>query len=164
MTENKLMDDLHRRMLRTYHALCTRLGLTADARAAMLEAYGVTSSRDLDTHDLVDLCARLSSECCQTKADHELDTLRKRCMAAIGAYLRRMGAAEGVAIIKGIACRIAGKERFNQIPRERLRSIIYTFRDKVKTIERTEEVLSHPILVEGCVINIHQPKPNNNGN
>ena len=62
MKENKTMDTIHRQLLKKFHTLCSVLGMTADEKQSLIEAYGVESSRDIDTHDLVDICAKLSKQ------------------------------------------------------------------------------------------------------
>lgn len=126
MTENKTMDSIHRGLLKKYHTLCSRLGLTEDEKRAIAQSYGVESSRDIDTHDLVDICAKLSA-----KAEPELTALRRRAMASIGAYLRSEGKHENASIIKGIALRATGYAAFHEIPKERLRNLIYLFNKRM---------------------------------
>jgi len=48
-------------------------------------------------------------------------------MAAIGAYLRRIGYTENSETIKAVACRAAGYDNFNRIPVSRLREVYYEF-------------------------------------
>ncbi len=47
------------------------------------------SSADIDTHALIDVCASLSKQLEGDKGD-QMDKLRKRAMAAIGGYLRKI--------------------------------------------------------------------------
>lgn len=129
------MDGIHRGLLKKFHTLCGILGIDECGKRAIIESYGVESSRDMDTHDLVDICAKLSDRATGGRSS-ELDRLRKRAMAAIGAYLLRCaGRQSDASLIKSIACRATGYKDFNKIPRERLRNIIYTFNDKVKDAE-----------------------------
>lgn len=132
MTETKTMDKIHRDILKKYHTLCSLLGLTSDEKDAILESYEVESSCDLDTHDLIDICARLSEQLERSRGKEPLDKMRKRAMAAIGGWLKAEGKYSNVSIIKGIACRSTGYGDFNKIPRERLRNLIYGFNKKVK--------------------------------
>ena len=99
------------------------------------------SSRDIDTHDLVDICGTLSAEV-NKKEGNDIDKLRKRCMASIGAWLRSEGKYQNADIIKGIACRATGHDEFNKIPRERLRNLIATFNNKVKDAEAVGRIVS----------------------
>ena len=50
MAENKTMDKIHRDILKKFHTLCSVLGLTDAEKRAIVESYGVESSRDMDTH------------------------------------------------------------------------------------------------------------------
>lgn len=139
MTENRDMDDIHRKLLKKFHTLCSVLGMTADQKADLIAAYDVESSRDMDTHDLVDLCGKLSKQAGGTKRD-EYDRLRKQCMAAIGSWLRMCGKESNATVIKAIACRAAKKDDFNKIPLERLRNLTYLFNNKVKDTDAVDDV------------------------
>lgn len=146
------MDEIHRGLLKKFHTLCSLLGMTDDEKRALIEGYGVESSRDIDTHDLVDICGTLSAQV-NEKQGNDIDKLRKRCMASIGAWLRSEGKYQSADIIKGIACRATGYEEFNKIPRERLRNLIATFNNKVKDAEAVERIANgeepeHPRIIK----------------
>lgn len=145
--ENKTMDEIHRGLLKKYHTLCGLLGLTEQEKKAIVSSYGVESSRDVDTHDLIDICAKLSAQV-NDKNGVDIDKLRKRCMAAIGAWLKAAGKYQNAAIIKGIACRATQHDDFNKIPRERLRNLIATFNNKVKDAEAVEQLAKDPLLTQ----------------
>ncbi|MEY8687707.1 hypothetical protein AB9N12_16825 [Bacteroides sp. AN502(2024)] len=105
MTENKTMDEIHRDILKKFHTLCSVLGLTDAEKRAIVESYGVESSRDMDTHDLINVCGQLSAQVNEKTGAGEMDKLRKRVMAAIGGYLKATGKESNATVIKGIACR-----------------------------------------------------------
>ncbi|MBQ9187335.1 MAG: hypothetical protein IJ144_05880 [Prevotella sp.] len=134
------MDAIHKDLLKKYHTLCGVLGMSDAEKEATLSAYGVDSSRDLDTHDLIDLCAKLSAEANKKSGTDDMDRLRKRVMAAIGSWLKSEGKFANSDIIKGIACRATGHSEFNKIPRERLRNLIGAFNNKVKDAEAVAEL------------------------
>lgn len=135
MQENKTMDSIHRGLLKKYHTLCSHLGLSEEEKRAICEGCGVESSRDIDTHALIDICAKLSAQ-----LEPELTALRRRAMAAIGAYLRSEGKAEGAALIKGIACRATGYAAFHEIPKERLRNLVYLFNKRVADAQSVQHL------------------------
>lgn len=155
MSENKTMDSIHRGLLKKFHTLCTVLGMTADEKASLIEAYGVESSRDIDTHDLVDICGKLSAQACGKK-QQEYDKLRKQCMAAIGRWLTMTGRENNATVIKAIACRASKYDDFNKIPKERLRNLTFLFNNKVKDGEAVDE------LTESKAIMLY-PKENGTG-
>lgn len=147
MAENKTMDSIHKGILKKFHTLCSVLGLSEDEKRAIVESYGVESSRDMDTHDLINVCANLSDQVNKKNGTGDLDKLRKRVMAAIGNYLTRCpGRHSNASIIKGIACRATGYKEFNKIPRERLRNLIATFNNKVKDKQGVNDVLATMML------------------
>lgn len=138
--ENKTMDEIHRGLLKKYHTLCSVLGLSAEEKRAIAESYGVESSRDIDTHDLVNICAKLSEQANQKTGTGDMDKLRKRVMAAVCGYLTKSGRKSNASIIKAIACRATGHDDFNKIPRERLRNLIALFNNKVKDSEAVDKL------------------------
>lgn len=146
MAENKTMDEIHRGILKKFHTLCHVLGLTDDEKRTIVESCGVESSRDMDTHDLIDVCARLAEQANQKTDTADLDKLRKRVMAAIGNYLRTVGKESNASIIKGIACRATGYTDFNKIPRERLRNLVGAFNNKVKDTQSVEDIANALML------------------
>lgn len=138
--ENKTMDEIHRGLLKKFHTLCTVLGLDEETKRIIVRSYGVESSRDIDTHDLIDICAKLSTRINEKEGTARLDKLRKQVIAAIGAWLREIHRDQGLSIIKAIACRASGYSEFNKIPRERLRNLIATFNNKVKDARAVEDL------------------------
>lgn len=146
MAEDKTMEGIHNDLIKKYHVLCKGLGLTQEERLVMLSAYGVESSKDMDTHDLLDLIAKLNKDLNKQHKADESDRLRKQVMAAIGNWLRSQGKYSNASIIKGIACRASGKEDFNKIPRERLRNLVHLFNNKVKDAETVEGITSGKIV------------------
>lgn len=139
------MDKLHMNAIRRYHTLCSQLHLTPEDREAILSPYGCTSSKDMETHDLIDVCASLAKELDKRTEGADISKLRKRVMAAIGAYLRSEGRFESPSIIKGIACRATGYRSFNRIPKERLRNLIGLFNDKVKDKRAVEAITAEEL-------------------
>lgn len=109
------MDKIHNGVLRKFHTLCSRLGLTEAEKRAIVESFGVESSADIDTHALIDVCASLSKQLEGDKGD-QMDKLRKRAMAAIGGYLRKIDKESNAEIIKGIACRSTGYQFSTKYP------------------------------------------------
>ncbi|MBE6217080.1 MAG: hypothetical protein E7124_03450 [Bacteroidales bacterium] len=146
MAENKTMDKIHKGILKKFHTLCSVLGMTEDEKRTLVQSYGVDSSRDMDTHDLVDVCAILSEKANRKTGTDDIDKLRKRVMAAIGKYLQMLGKESNASIIKGIACRATGYENFNKIPRERLRNLIGAFNNKVKDTQTVNDMAVAMVL------------------
>lgn len=140
MAENKTMDKIHRDILKKFHTLCSVLGLTDAEKRAIVESYGVESSRDMDTHDLINVCGKLSAQANEKTGAGEMDKLRKRVMAAIGSYLKATGKESNATVIKGIACRATGHTDFNKIPRERLRNLVAAFNNKVKDAQAVNDI------------------------
>ena len=134
------MDKIHRDILKKFHTLCSVLGLTDAEKRTIVESYGVESSRDMDTHDLINVCGKLSAQANEKTGAGEMDKLRKRVMAAIGSYLKTTGKESNATVIKGIACRATGHTDFNKIPRERLRNLVGAFNNKVKDAQAVNDI------------------------
>lgn len=140
------MELIHNDIIKRYHTLCGRLGMTQDEKLEVLRAYGVESSRDMDTHDLLDLCAKLSDDLNKRQHTDESEKLRKRVMAAIGGYMKANGKYCNASIIKAIACRATKHTDFNKIPRERLRNLVYLFNNKLADKEEVESIISGKVV------------------
>lgn len=124
----------HNSLLRQYHAICRVLGFTPDEKEAIRQGYGVSSIGELSDRQLVELIAKLNGDANQW---------RRRVMAAIGAYLRRINYPENVQSIKAVACRAAGYDDFNRIPVSRLRAVYYEFVRRNRTADSTGMTISH---------------------
>ena len=133
-----IMDKQQKLLLRQFHTLCTRLGMTEEEKRALIGGYGVESSKDIDNHDLMDLCHTLELQL--NKGAKEADRLRKRVIASIGGWLRLTGKQHTIDTIKSIACRASGYSDFNKIPTERLRNLYNTFLNKQKDMDAAERI------------------------
>jgi len=142
------MNDLHSKILRKFHTLCSACGMTPEEKAAVVASFGVDSSADINTHDLIDVCNKLAGQLGQNR-DTSKDRLRKQVMAAIGGYLKKIGHESNADIIKGIACRSTGYDDFNKIPVERLRNCYYAFVNKQKDIAGAEAVALAALMSQG---------------
>ena len=140
----RVMDDLHKKVLRKFHTLCSAAGMTADEKLALITSYGVESSADIDTHELIDLCYSLDRQ-----VNGEMDRLRKRVLASIGGYLRGCGREESIELIKAIACNATGYESFNRIPKERLCNLYNLFRNKSRDMEGVDRALGQMLQGTG---------------
>ena len=118
-------------LIKQYHTVCHINGLKQTEKDAILLAYGVESSKDLTEQQLTEIISRLSDD-----ANH----WRKRLIAAVGAWLRKINKAEDINIIKGIACRATGYYEFNKIPVSSLRNIYYEFVRKANTKESVDTI------------------------
>lgn len=126
-------------LLRKFHTLCTRLNMDAEMKLALISGYGVESSKDLTNAELLELCDKLND--ILNPEDAKRDKMRKRVIAAIGGWLRLIGKGnEGVDYIKGIACRAAKTEKFNQISYDRLTTLYNMFLKRQKDAKAVNEV------------------------
>jgi hypothetical protein len=68
----------------------------------------------------------------------DMDTWRKRVMAAIGGWLRMCNTTHTADSIKAIACRASGRKAFNDITLSELRAVYAEFNNKQKVAQRTK--------------------------
>jgi len=139
------MDDIHSKILRKFHTLCGLCGMTPEEKGALVASFGVESSADIDTHDLIDICGKLSAQLGQ-KTPATMDRLRKQVFGSVGGYLRKMGLDGNAELIKSIACRSTGYDDFNRIPAERLRNVYYAFLNKQKDIDSSEAAANAVVM------------------
>lgn len=131
----EIMAQQQKWLLKKFHTLCSKAGMTQDEKAILIASYGHISSADMDDRQLQDACIKLQLSTDPKIA--QLDNWRKKVFAAIGSYLRYAGKTETPDYIKTIACRCTGYDRFNDIPVERLSNVYYAFKNKQKDYERT---------------------------
>ena len=55
------METEKNRLIRKFHALLSKHGISNEEKQAMLASYGVTSSRDMNTYELLELCGKLQN-------------------------------------------------------------------------------------------------------
>ena len=123
-------------LIKKFHTLLGRTGGGDNAKEAILHSYGVASSRDLSAAQLIQACNALDKILNPKLA--ELDQHRKRLMASIGAWLRAMSVSSNGEKIKAIACRASGRDSFNEIPLEQLRSLYAAFNKKQRDLRNVE--------------------------
>lgn len=133
-----LMDKEKTRYVKKLHTLAGKAGLNDEAyRSFLWKNYQVTSSKEMNTYELMEACNSLDKIANPKSA--EIDLQRKRVIASIGAYLRQIGAGgNDIEKIKSIACRASECGYFNQIPVEKLRAIYSTFLNKQKVAVKAD--------------------------
>ncbi|MBC7126352.1 MAG: hypothetical protein H5T24_12025 [Bacteroidales bacterium] len=124
----------HTSLLRQYYAMCRELGIKPEEQEAIRQGYGVNSIGELDNHQLIELIGKLHGDA---------HRWRRRVMAVIGAYLRRINYTENADTIKAVACRAAGYHDFNRIPVSRLREVYYEFLRRNQTADRVANEVAH---------------------
>ena len=134
-----------KQLIKKFHILINKMGFDNEQKKELLKInYGVESSTELTTKQLIDLCDYLFS--CLNPYLKTMDVLRKRVIAAIGNYLRVMGKDKyDLETIKRIACRASECDAFNDINDTKLRAIYNAFihyKKAMKNVmEITEEIL-----------------------
>ncbi|MBN1652025.1 MAG: hypothetical protein JW857_11895 [Bacteroidales bacterium] len=137
------MDHNEGYLRKQFYMLLSKAGIEHKNKIQFLAKYNVTSEYSLDAHQLLSLCNDVEKIAFSAAA--EMDKYRKGLIAAIGAWLRAMNQEENIGKIKSIACRAAGKESFNSISKERLRSLYYAFVKKRKDLQFVTELTSEEL-------------------
>ena len=105
-------------LIKIFHTVCTKNGVTAAEKEAIYMGFGKTSSKDFTTRELQQAIANVTGKG---------DKWRKRVMAAIGHWLDKNKINNNSQMIKAIACRACKAETFNSIPLPKLRKCYYEF-------------------------------------
>ena len=126
-------------LLGKFHSLCTKAGVSADQKEALISGYGHLSSKDMSDDQLKDACYKLQLQLDPKMG--EMDKWRKRVFASIGGYLKFAGKEQSPALIKRIACRATEHDNFNDIPVERLRNVYNAFNKRQQDMERSWKVM-----------------------
>lgn len=123
-------------------------GMTQDEYETLLGSYGVESSKELEEWQLEKLCAFIEKSRRGAGADKEKQ--RKRLLAAVCAFCEDtvgkwevMDAKARIWYAKGVACRAAGMEacdsrgrdNFNRMSLERLKSLTYAFQKRKRDMD-----------------------------
>lgn len=143
------IERIEKNQRRVFHALAYRLGMSEDERRQMLlDNFGVESSADLDAHQLTDLIHTL--ERIANPELKKLDTWRKRLIAAVSGYLKDMGRECDIYTAKRVACRAAGKDSFDNIPLDRLRSLYNAFTHRSRDLTSVSSLMQFPVNLDVC--------------
>ena len=138
------IDKQKNALLKRFHTLAGKAGISQENKEVILAQYGVESSRDLTVNELIEVCTSIDFALHPELAEN--DRWRKRLLASIFGWLKKMGKHDATPeLVKAIACRAAGCERYNQITTERLRSLYYAFRKKSKDLDFVSEVTAAEI-------------------
>ncbi len=149
MDMQTLMEKQRKLLLKKFHALLGKAGIGEDGKREILASYGVSSSRNLSAHDLLDLCNKI--ELMIDNGAKQKDIWRKRVIASIFGWRKAMGGVSNMEEVKAIACRAAEAENFNAIPLERLRSIYYAFSKKTKDLQFAEKLTAEEIDIKSLI-------------
>lgn len=135
------VDTTKNALIKKFHTLIHKYNVTQENKRLILDSFGVESTKDLNVSELIEACDAL-----QNRGKAADDQCRKRLIAAIYGWAKKMGKPDASQeLVKGIACKAAGVERYNQIPIERLRSLYYAFSKKAKDLDLVSEITAAEI-------------------
>ena len=130
-------------LLKRFHTLCTKTGIKPEEKYAIIGGFGVESSRDLTVDQLQKACDALDKRMNPQLAD--LDKWRKRVLASISGYLAITSQDKSIARVKAIACRATDKHEFNEIPKERLINVYYSFLKKQQDFKKVSGMVTQDL-------------------
>ena len=128
--------DTKKQLIKRWHTLLNSLGIDSATKSVLLAQYGVTSSTELETWQLKQLCDSLQK-------DDPRDAARKRLLKILKEWAHLKGTNEDNDYLKGFAERAAGGTSFNQITLARLNSLYNAFLIQTKDM-RTARNMSAP--------------------
>lgn len=138
------IDKQKNALIKRFHTLIGKAGITPENKEIILAQYGVGSSKDLSVSELIEVCNAIDYQ-----VDPELavtDRWRKRLIAAIYGWCKKMGKHDAsIELVKAIACRAAAVDRYNQIAPDRLRSLYYAFSKKSKDLDMVADITAAEI-------------------
>lgn len=108
--------------------------------------YNFTNGRTQSVKDLTEGEIEILCRTFETQNNKILDKKRKRVIAAIFGFQKKMNKPANMDLVKGIACRSAKCKNFNDIPSARLESIYNAFKNAQKDLDFTGK------LVDGFVL------------
>ena len=130
-------------LLKRFHTLCTKTGMKPEEKYALIGGFGVQSSRDLTVEQLQRACDVLDKRMNPAQAD--LDKWRKRVLASISGWLAMTSQDKSISRVKAIACRATEKREFNEIPKERLVNVYYSFLKKQQDFKRVSGIVTQDL-------------------
>ena len=148
-----------KQQLKKFHTLLGKVGGGQDRKEAILQSYGVVSSKDLSVNELLEICDMLTMDA--NPKLKELDTWRKRVIASISAYHKTTEVDifqksdeectaferdQRIRYAKGTAKNASGGKDFNEIPLEQLREIYNNFLKKRKYAEIVGRMVDDKLL------------------
>ena len=157
--------DTTKQLIREFHVLLHRCGITDDGKQTILSAYGVESSKELPAASLAEINGKLRDELRRTGLEPKprkqpIDTARSRVKAAVGAYLAKMGKIPPSGwgprewnLICAVACRAARADSFNGIPLAKLNQLYNAFRYGSKALDNVEELTKELLHNQQSIIN-----------
>ena len=138
------IDKQKNALIKRFHTLIGKAGISPENKEIILAQYGVGSSKDLTVTELIEVCNAIDYQVNPALA--QTDRWRKRLIAAIYGWLKKMGKHEAnIELVKAIACRAASVDRYNQIAPDRLRSLYYAFSRKSKDLDMVAEITAAEI-------------------
>lgn len=137
------VDKQKNALIKRFHTFLGRAGIDQDEKLVILDQYGVDSSKLLTVDQLLEVCNLLDQRLNPQLS--EMDRWRKRLLAAIFDWMRKMGKTGNIEQVKAIACRASGVTNYNNIPVERLRSLYCAFGKKSRDLDFVSEVTAAEI-------------------
>lgn len=139
-------------LIRRLHALRSVHGMSQSQYDALLDGFGVESSREMTCGQLQDACRMIVEA---YGGGDPKEAVRRRLIATACRMLAgivkgwgEMGDGERVEYAKTVACRAAGlgrwddhgRDNYNRLTAERMRSLCYAFNKRAKDMDRAVEV------------------------
>lgn len=129
----------------THKKLMTVLSKTGNIDNRHDIVFSFTNGRTKSTKELTELEIDLLSKKLESDAIKKLDKKRKRVLAAIFGMYQKMNAPKSMEFVKGVACRAAGENNFNDISSHQLDTIYAAFKNAQKKLDFSGRIVENYI-------------------
>lgn len=114
------------RLIKKYHILIGKVGMSENEKQTLLEQWNVTSSKDMTIDQLLQLCNLL--EKFTSPEESELAKWQKWARDMVKSYGKSLGMTYSDEYAEAIICRSTGKKSFGSVTKNRLVGIYNQFK------------------------------------
>lgn len=130
-------------LIKKYHALVRDAKITDEDKLVLLGNWKVTSSKDLNVDQLIQICEFLEKMVDPEKA--ELEKWRDWVRTCVKSYGKVMGANYSDEYAEGIVCAATKIDNFNDISKKRLQGIYNQFKKSKNDAMLTKELIADDV-------------------
>lgn len=130
-------------LIKKYHALVRDAKISDDDKLVLLANWKVTSSKDMNVNQLIEVCDFLSQMVDPEKA--ELEKWRDWVITCVKSYGKVMGANYSNEYAEGIVCAATKIDNFNDISKKRLQGIYNQFKKSKNDAMLTKEIIINDV-------------------
>lgn len=130
-------------LIKKYHVLVRDAKITDEQKTVLLSNWEVTSSKDMNVEQLIEVCEFLEKMVDPDKA--ELEKWRDWVRTCVKSYGKTQGANYSDEYAEGIVCAATKIDKFNDISKKRLQGIYNQFKKSKIDAMVTKEIIIEDI-------------------